>query len=83
MDTIRVRVRPLPGLTPINSTCIKAIGYDAARSILRVQFHKPKDSPPYDFPDVPSEHYHGLLRAKSKGKYFARHIDRRGAKQAE
>lgn len=82
MDTIRARVRPIE-LTPLpRSSAIKAVGYDFDRGILRVQFRKPEGSLPYDFPGESSERYFGLLKAKSAGAYFARHIDRRQGKVA-
>jgi hypothetical protein len=81
MDTTRVRVRAIPLRQFPSSSAIEAAGYDADRGILRVQFAKPKNAPPYDYPNVTQEQYDGLLKAKSKGRYFYLHIDRRGDRQ--
>jgi len=58
-------------LTPVDSSMIKAVGYDAATSTLLVRF---TDGQVYSYTDVPPEEYQGLLAAESHGKYFWRRI---------
>lgn len=56
---------------PVESSNIKAIGYDSATKTLRVQF---TGSGTYDFSDVSPSKHAALMKAKSKGKHFAAHI---------
>lgn len=56
-------------LVPVNSSVIRAVGYDG--HTLTVEFHSGRV---YDHPRVPHPVYDGLMRASSKGAYYNRHI---------
>lgn len=56
-------------LTPVNSSAIRAIGYDGAT--LTVEFRTGRI---YDHPRVPYSVYEAFMRASSKGAYYNRHI---------
>lgn len=53
------------------SSNILSIGYNPETSILEVEFHQGRV---YQYLGVPKGKYRGILRAKSKGKYFNRNI---------
>ena len=54
--------------TPIkDSSCLAAAGYDEQTKTLRVRFRSGHE---VDYQDIALEDYEGLLKAKSKGKYF-------------
>jgi hypothetical protein len=57
------------GLIAIDSSVIRAVGYDG--STLTIQFHSGRV---YDHPRVPYAVYDGLMRASSKGAYYNRFI---------
>ncbi len=61
--------------TNVQSTSIKAVGYDAAKSILGVIFNHNSE---YHYFDVPENHFKGLLSADSVGRYFDRYIKKGG-----
>ncbi|HTB83366.1 MAG TPA: KTSC domain-containing protein [Candidatus Sulfotelmatobacter sp.] len=56
-------------LTPVNSSAIRAIGYDG--NTLTVEFHTGRV---YDHPGVPYSVYAGLMQASSMGAYYNQHI---------
>ena len=58
-------------MTRVKSSNIAGVDYDQAHRILIVRF---TNDTIYRYWDVPQARYAGLLRAKSKGKYFAKHI---------
>lgn len=58
-------------LTPINSSMIKAAGYDAEREAMQVQF---KNGQIFEYAGVTAEEHQGAIDAKSFGAYFAKHI---------
>jgi hypothetical protein len=53
----------------VNSTAIRAIGYDG--NTLSVEFDNGRV---YDHPGVPESVFHELMDALSKGIYYNRHI---------
>lgn len=55
----------------VRSSNLKAIGYDASESVLRVAFHSGSI---YDYMNVPESRFAGLKNAPSKGTYFNDHI---------
>jgi hypothetical protein len=57
--------------TPVESTTLRTIGYDADRELLQLEFH---NGATYQYFNVPSEIHQGLLQAASKGAYFNRFI---------
>ena len=59
--------------TEVVSSAIVAVGYDAAEKILEIDF---RDGVIYHFLDVPPSVHKALLRARSKGKYYNKHIIR-------
>jgi hypothetical protein len=56
-------------MTSVNSSVIRAVGYDG--HTLRVEFH---NTGVYDHPGVPYSVYSGLMNASSKGAYYNRYI---------
>ncbi len=62
-------------LKPVQSSNIKAVGYDAEARHLTVQF---KDGASHRYEDVPAETHAGLMgegvKDHSVGKYFHAHI---------
>ena len=56
-------------LTPVNSSAIRAVGYDGYT--LTVEFHTGRT---YDHPGVPYAVYADLMRASSKGAYYNQNI---------
>jgi len=56
-------------LTPVNSSAIRAVGYDGYTLI--VEFHSRRR---YDHPGVSPEVYYGLMQAGSKGRFYNTHI---------
>lgn len=56
-------------ITSVNSSAIRAIGYDG--STLVVIFH---NSGRYDHPGVPASVYRGLMNSSSKGQYYNQYI---------
>jgi hypothetical protein len=53
----------------VNSTAIRAVGYDGYT--LTVEFHTGRT---YDHPGVPYSVYAGLMQAASMGAYYNRYI---------
>ncbi|PXY32510.1 KTSC domain-containing protein [Prauserella muralis] len=56
---------------PLESSSLRAAGYDGARRVLDVEFHTGRI---YRYFAVPREVYTGLLAAASKGRYYNAHI---------
>ena len=57
--------------TPVSSSNIASIGYDAPTRTLEVEFHH---GGTYQYFGVPQSEYAGLMAAGSHGSYFAQHI---------
>ena len=57
------------GMIPVDSSALRAIGYDG--STLTVEFHTGGS---YDHPGVPGSVYLEFMQAFSKGAYYSRHI---------
>jgi len=53
--------------TPVSSSDVAEIGYDAATMTLEVAFHK---GGIYQYFDVPESVYHEFMSADSKGKFL-------------
>lgn len=60
--------------TPVTSTDIRAIGYDADSQTLEIEFNS---GSVYDYSGVPQGEYDGFMGADSKGKYFHANIKNR------
>jgi hypothetical protein len=56
-------------LIPVESTAIRAVGYDGYT--LTVEFHTGRI---YDHPGVPYSVYEALINANSPGTYYNQHI---------
>jgi len=56
-------------LTSVNSSAIRAVGYDGYT--LTVEFHSGRI---YDHPGVPYSIYVGFMNAESMGAYYNRYI---------
>ena len=56
----------------VQSSNIKAVGYDEQTRILRIEFLHGKSA--YEYMDVEEQALEGLLTAESVGKYFGAHI---------
>ncbi len=55
----------------VESSMLRAVGYDAEKRILEVEF---TSGGVYEYSDVPPEVYADLLRAESYGQYFHEHV---------
>lgn len=60
--------------TPVTSTNIRAIGYDADSQTLEIEFNS---GSVYDYAGVFQGEYDGFMSADSKGKYFHANIRNR------
>jgi len=60
--------------TPVSSSNISAIGYDADNQTLEVEF---TNGAVYSYSSVPSGEYEGFMNADSKGKYLHVNIKNR------
>ncbi len=58
-------------MIPVRSSNLSAVGYDDATSTLRIRFNS---GGLYDYYNVPSNVYQGLMSASSHGTYFHQHI---------
>jgi hypothetical protein len=58
-------------IDPIESSNLKAVGYDPATRIMRVVFRSGKT---YDYGDVTPEDHELFINSKSKGAHFSKHI---------
>lgn len=57
--------------TPVQSSNLKAIGYDPATKVLEVEFHS---GAVFHYNNVPSDHHQKLVGSRSPGAYFHTHI---------
>ena len=55
----------------VDSTTLRAVGYDAERQLLQIEFHNRSI---YQYFEVPGNVYEELMQAPSKGAYFNRSI---------
>ena len=60
--------------TPVSSSNISAIGYDADNLVLEVEF---TNGAVYSYSGVPLGEYEGFMNADSKGKYLHANIKNR------
>ena len=58
-------------LDPVESSMLAAIGYDEKLQALIVLYNSGKA---YQYRQVPVEIFHGLLAARSKGRYMLDHV---------
>jgi len=57
--------------TPVSSSDILSIGYDADNQVLEIEFIR---GAVYQYSGVPPGQYDGIMAADSKGKYFHANI---------
>lgn len=62
----------------VESSNLKAVGYDQDNAILVIEF---RDGSVYEYYDVPQYEYDGLMCAESKGKYAHANIYKRYRQQ--
>lgn len=55
----------------VASSAINSAAYNTSNGTLTIEF---RQGSKYDYPNVPREHYDGLIHAPSVGKYFNQHI---------
>jgi hypothetical protein len=60
--------------TPVSSSTIRSIGYDAESSTLEVEFNS---GTVYQYAGVPQAEHDGLMSASSHGTYFNANIKNR------
>lgn len=60
--------------TPVSSSNISAIGYDAENQVLEVEF---KNGTVYSYSGVSSDEYDGFMNTDSKGTYLHANIKNR------
>lgn len=65
--------RPTIALTPVTSSQVKAIGYDAATKTLAVQFARGAGAI-YHYPNVEQATFEAFVGAESIGTFFGKHI---------
>lgn len=58
-------------MTPVASSNIDSVGYDADTETLRIRFN---DGGTYDYQAVPPHVHDSLMKATSVGSYFHSHI---------
>lgn len=61
----------MPGMTPVASSLLKAVGYDEEKEELRVRFHKGGS---YVYRGVPRRIYNAMMDDASAGGYFIQNI---------
>ena len=59
-------------MRPVDSSAIRAVGYDARRQELRIEYHSRRGA--YEYHDVPPEVFAELMEADSKGSYVNHEI---------
>ena len=57
--------------TPVTSSNLVSVGYEAGTKTLEVEFRKGRV---YQYAQVSQDAYDALMKATSKGSHFARHI---------
>ncbi|MBY5286883.1 KTSC domain-containing protein [Pseudomonas aeruginosa] len=60
--------------TPVTSSNISSIGYDADSQVLEIEFNS---GAVYEYSGVPAGEHAGLMNADSKGTYFNANIKNR------
>jgi KTSC domain len=61
--------------TPVSSSNLASVGYDQTTQTLEVEF---LHGGVYQYSDVPSAVYDGLMTADSHGSYFDRYVKKAG-----
>ena len=58
----------------VRSRAIEHIGYNPMMDIMSIRFKGKNAYPTYEYPDVPTELVARFTAARSKGKFYHRHI---------
>ena len=58
----------------VRSTAIEHIGYEPSQDSMTIRFRDKDKYPTYEYPDVPEELVARFTAARSKGKFYHRHI---------
>lgn len=66
-------IRPEITLHAVNSSQVKAVGYDPESKTLAVQFTRGTGAI-YHYPNVTAEDHKAFIEAESIGKHFGKHI---------
>lgn len=61
--------------TPVSSSNLASVGYDASTRTLQIAFHS---GSLYEYSNVPQHIYNGLMQAPSHGRYFDTYIKHGG-----
>lgn len=61
--------------TPVSSSNLASVGYDAAQRILEIEF---LTGSVYQYLNVPQSVYAGLMAAESHGRYFDANVKKAG-----
>ena len=56
---------------PVDSSCVRSVGYDPTRLTLEVEF---RNGTVFEFRGVRPEHHRALMDAPSVGKHFQNHV---------
>lgn len=70
-------------MMPVQSTAIKAIGYDPDTKTLYIEFNKVKKYPTYQFSPVSGHTAGRIFKSPSIGQYYHRNIKPRSRYQLE
>lgn len=62
----------------LTSSAINSAAYNTKNGTLTIEF---KRGDKYEYPNVPREHYDGLIHAPSVGKYFNQYIKQYSVKK--
>ena len=62
----------------VESSAIHSASYDTSNRTLTIEFNR---GGKYEYPNVPQEHYQGLVDAPSVGKYFHENIKQYSVKK--
>jgi len=60
------------GYVELESRAIESVGYHPPSRAMRVQFRSSGRT--YEYAGVPRHVFEGLIRAESRGRYFAHHV---------
>ena len=61
--------------TPVSSSNLKAVGYDATEQILEIEF---LNGSAYQYFNVPQAMYLGMMRAGSRGGFLDKYVKKGG-----
>ena len=71
LDDCRIVANRIVKLISVESSMIRAVGYDRKIRLLEIVFNTGEV---YQYEDIPLSEYNGLMKAKSKGAYMQANI---------